>query len=259
MSLSLLILEVFLLATDNMLLALDGARKEIRVYVYLVDGLTQEEIEARYHDLLALEEVEKIEFISKEQALEEFRTDIGEDDYILATLDTNPLPASFRVTLKDVYKDQENTEIAAKQMAAFAGVEEVNYGRDFLQRFTVMTRAFLYIDIALGVIVILSSIFIISNTVRLTILSRKRSIEILKLVGATNRFITMPFVMEGAFQGAVASLMSLGLLLIIHSVLHRLVPDVAFLTTDKMALYVLTCTLLGSLGSYSAMRRFLKL
>ena len=208
MSLTLLILAVFLLATDNMLILLDRTRQELRVYVYLEDGLSQETVEQRYRQLLLLPEVESIIHISKSEALEQFREDLGEERHVLDALEANPLPESFRVKLKPEFRDKENTAAIAKQMSVLGGIEEVNYGKDFLERFSLMTQVFFYIDIVLGFIVILSSVFIISNTVRLTILSRLKSIEILKLVGATNRFITAPFIMEGAFQGALASIVS---------------------------------------------------
>jgi cell division transport system permease protein len=203
--------------------------------------------------------VEAIVFISKDEAMKEFEKELGEDQSILESLEVNPLPASFSVTLKEGHKDQAHVQAFAERAAAMAGVEEVNYGKDFLERFSLIARVFLYVDVVLGFIVILSSVFIISNTVRLTILSRQKSIEILKLVGATNRFITTPFIIEGACQGGLASLISLGLLSVIYLVVSRTLPDVAFLDAGKMSLYVVTCILLGSLGSYAAMRRFLKL
>ena len=115
------------------------------------------------------------------------------------------------------------------------------------------------VDAVLGIIVVLSSVFIISNTVRLTILSRRSSIEILKLVGATNRFITTPFIIEGAFQGGLASIVSLGFLAIIFVLIRKMLPDLGFLPPEKIALYITTCILIGSLGSYAALRRFLRL
>lgn len=259
MSLTLLLLAVFLLVTDNVLTVLGKTQAELKVYVYLDEGITMDQIERHYKELLSMENVESIVFISKDEAMAEFEKDLGEDQFILESLEANPLPASFAITLKEGYKDEGDVQSFAERVAAIDGVEEVNYGKEFLERFSLIARVFLYVDFVLGFIVILSSVFIISNTVRLTILGRQKSIEILKLVGATNRFITTPFIIEGAVQGGLASLISLALLSLIYLFVSRTLPDVAFLDAGKMSVYVLTCILLGSLGSYAALRRILKL
>ena len=259
MSLTLLVLAVFLLATDNVLTFLDRARREMTVFVYLKDDVPPRTLEEEYKRLLKMGEVETVVFISKEQAMAEFREELGDERSILEVLETNPLPASFRVTLKNEYRKKESIERFAGAMRGAPAVEEVSYGKEFIEQFSTVSRGFLYVDLVLGVIVILSSIFIISNTVRLTILSRQKSIEVLKLVGATNRFITMPFMIEGAFQAGVASLVSLGLLFGIYALTKGLLPDLAFLRPGKIALYVVICILLGSIGSLASLRRHLKL
>jgi cell division transport system permease protein len=259
MSLTLLILAVFLLATDNVLTVLDRARRDMTVFVYLRDDVPKRVVEEHYRRLLSMEEVETVMFISKEQAMAEFRIELGEERLILGALEANPLPASFRVTLGSEYRGKDAIESFAGTIEGMPIVEEVNYGKEFIEQFATLTNAFLYVDLVLGLIVILSSIFIISNTVRLTILSRQKTIEILKLVGATNRFITTPFVIEGAFQAGLASLVSLGLLVPIYTVAKKFLPDLAFLPPEKTGLYVVTCVFLGSLGSFAALRRHLKL
>jgi cell division transport system permease protein len=204
-------------------------------------------------------EVESTVFISKSEAMQEFRSELGEDGSILESLESNPLPASFRITLRPPFRDKDNAERVAAAAVDLGGVEEVNYGRDFLDRFELLTRVFMSVNVVLGVIVLLSSVFIMSNTVRLTILSRRHSIEILKLVGATNRFITTPFIIEGACQSGVAAFVSLGFLGGIFMLIKKTLPDLTFLPMEKMFLYVVTCIVLGSIGSYAALRRFLHL
>ncbi|UCH83181.1 MAG: hypothetical protein JSW50_12050 [Candidatus Latescibacterota bacterium] len=259
MSLSLLVLAVFLLATDNVFTFFDRTRQEMRVFVYLEDGATPNVVHEYHRWLVSMEEVETVEFISKEQAMTEFKEQLGEERSVVDVLEANPLPASFRVTLKDQYRDKVSIEKFAGAVGEMKVVEEVNYGRDFIDQFATITQAFLYVDLVLGLIVIISSIFIIANTVRLTILSRQKSIEILKLVGATNRFITMPFVIEGAVQGGMAAVLSLGFLFVIYVVVRGMLPDLAFLGANKIALYALTCILLGAVGSLASLQRHLKL
>lgn len=259
MSLTLLVLSVFLLVTENMMRVVDNARDELVVYVYLHDGIAPYTVEQHHKKLLAMPEISEIHFISKDQALQEFRTELGDEAHILESLEANPLPASFRLTLKDEYRNPGDIEAFADKASALGSVEEVSYGKEFFDRFAALARIFVIIDIALGIIVVLSAIFVISNTVRLTILTRKKTIEILKLVGATNAFIRTPFVIEGAFQGGLAGALSLLLLFGVHTVVRNLIPGLTFLSTDTAVLYVLTCTLLGSVGSYMSLGRFLKL
>jgi cell division transport system permease protein len=259
MSLSLLMLAVFLLATDNILMIIGHAEQEMKVYVYLEDGVGEEGVLKLHRDLLSRDEVMSAAFISREEALDEFRKELPvEDAEMLDALDTNPLPDSFRIRLKNDHRDRASLAYFAGEVAQMRGVEEVRYGKDFVEKFASIIRGIYYVDIVVGFIVILSAIFIISNAVRLTVISRKKNIKVLKLVGATNGFITMPFIIEGAFQGGIAAIFSLALLYALTVISRRVVPELSFFSIDKSAVYLLVCVLIGSIGSFTALRRYLK-
>ncbi|MBI4720842.1 MAG: ABC transporter permease [Chitinivibrionia bacterium] len=259
MSLSLLILAVFLMITDNMMLLMDRSKDEMKLYVYLDDGLTNEQMNAAYNGIIRMEAVDELVFISKDEAFAEFRAQLGEESELLEALETNPLPASFRVSVKDVYKETATLETLASTIGRLDGVAEVNYGKEFIERFSSITHAVLYVDMVVGLIVILSSLFIIANTVHLAVVSRKETIEILKLVGATNRFITTPFFIEGAFQGGIAALISLAALSAIFGAGRNAVPGLVFFSPDKAVIFVLVCIAMGALGSLAALRRYLRI
>lgn len=259
MSLSLLILAVFLMITDNMMLLMDRSKDEMKLYVYLDDGLTNEQMNAAYNGIIRMEAVDELVFISKDEAFAEFRAQLGEESELLEALETNPLPASFRVSVKDVYKETATLETLASTIGRLDGVAEVNYGKEFIERFSSITHAVLYVDMVVGLIVILSSLFIIANTVHLAVVSRKETIEILKLVGATNRFITTPFFIEGAFQGGIAALISLAALSAIFAAGRNAVPGLVFFSPDKAVIFVLVCIAMGALGSLAALRRYLRI
>jgi len=259
MSLTLLVLAVFLLATDNVLLLLNDAKQELKIYAYLEEDIPSQTVQQYHTQLLSMNEVQSIIYVSKAEALEEFKKDVGEAEFMLEPLDANPLPASFRIVLKPEHRDQPTIEGFVTNVGALPGIEEVAYGREFVEQFSLITKGFFYVDVVLGLIVLLSSVFVISYTVRLTILSRRESINILKLVGATNRFITTPFIIEGAFQTGLAALVSLSLLLAVYLLVEGSIPGLVFLGLDKMLTYVVICVLLGSLGSYVSLRRFLRL
>lgn len=258
MSLSLLMLAVFLLATDNLLRLVGDAQRDMKVYVYLDDNVDQGGIEILHHQILGMDEVEGTIFVSKVAALEDFREQLKDDAELLDALEANPLPNTFWVTPRTVNKNSTDMAYLAGNITQLAGVEEVRYGKEFLEKFTSIVKAVLYVDLFVGLIVILSAIFIISNAVRLTVISRRRSIEILRLVGATNRFITAPFIIEGAFQGGLAALVSLLLLAGITVVARQFVPDLNFFSAEKSLIFTVTCIAIGSIGSFTALRHFLR-
>jgi cell division transport system permease protein len=259
MSLSLLMLAVFLLATDNLLKLVSETQEEMKLYVYLDDRAGQETIEQLYKTILTQMEVSSVEFVSKDDAMAEFKSQLGEDADLLSALRTNPLPNSFWVVPKEEYKTRDAIVGLAERFGQLRGVEEVRYGKEFLDKFDSIVKGIYTIDIVVGFIVIMSAIFIIANAVRLTVISRKKTIEILKLVGATNPFIVAPFIIEGAFQGGVAAVLSLVLLRIVTEISRSAIPDINFFSLEKSLIYMLTCVLIGALGSFMALRRYLQM
>ena len=259
MSLSLLMLAVFLLATDNVLKLVSEAQNEMKMYVYLNDGVTQNEAQELYQKILQEPEVSEVQFVSKEEAMEDFRKELGDESDLVGTLRANPLPNSFSVTPKEEFKTRDAMVALAGRIEPLGGVEEVRYGREFLDRFASVLKALYFVNGVVGFIVILSALFIISNAVRLTVISRRKTIEILKLVGATNGYIVAPFIIEGAFQAGVAAVLSLGLLWCVTVASRRVIPDLNFFSAEKSVVYLLTCIVIGSIGSFLALRRMLKM
>jgi cell division transport system permease protein len=259
MSLSLLMLAVFLLATDNVLKLVSEAQNEMKMYVYLDDGVSQNEAQSLYQKILQEPEVSEVQFVSKDEAMEDFRRELGDDSELLGTLRANPLPNSFSVTPKEEFKTRDAMVELAGRIEPFDGVEEVRYGREFLDRFASVLKVLYFVNGVVGFIVILSALFIISNAVRLTVISRRKTIEILKLVGATNSYIVAPFIIEGAFQAGVAAVLSLALLWGVAVLSRRVIPDLNFFSTEKSVVYLLTCVVIGSIGSFLALRRMLRM
>jgi cell division transport system permease protein len=259
MSLSLLVLAMFLLVTDNMFLFMEHTRDEMRVYVYLSDELSQDGMNNLYKSIISMQGVDEVVFISKEEALSQFSKQLGDESGLLEAMESNPLPASFRISLQSQFKNKESIEKFSAAIGGMPGVGEVNYGKEFIDKFSSIVNAFLYIDAVIGFVVILSSIFIIAYTVQLAVVSRKETIGVLKLVGATNRFITTPFFIEGAFQGGVAAVVSLLLLAAIYLAGRNFIPALTFFSPEKAALFFAVCLCMGAVGSLAALRRFLRI
>jgi len=258
MGLSLLILVVFLLITLNVQAVIDKAGEELRIYVYLKDGTGEEAARSIQMQLLRLEGVEEVVFVSREEALTSFRQSLGDNQDMLGALESNPLPDAYRVKIKPEYIRTEFMEGMRARVEKWTNVEEVRYGEKWLERGEKLVRGFYFTDLAIGIIIFFSVVFVIVNTVRLTVLSRQKTIEVAKLVGATNAYIRIPFLIEGALQGAVASLLAVGLLAVIHALAKRYLPGLLFLRDEAVGGFVVICAVLGAVGSYGAMRRFLK-
>jgi cell division transport system permease protein len=259
MGLSLLILIVFLMVTLNLASLINKTSEEMRLFVYLEDGLEQETVQDIQHRLLGLRGIEEVSFISKDEALIEFREILGEESDLLDELVENPLPDAFRVKPKPGYITSGFLAGIAAESEKWAGVEEVRYGKKWFERGERLAKGIYIIDLALGLIIFLSVIFVIYNTVRLTVLHRRTTIDVMKLVGATNAFIRVPFILEGALQGAAASILAIALLTAIYAFSSRYLPGLVFMRYSALIGFVVFCAILGAVGSYSAMRRFLKL
>ncbi|MBU8922350.1 MAG: ABC transporter permease [Bacteroidales bacterium] len=259
MALSLLILVTFLGVTLNIAGLIEKTSEEMRVYVYLRDDIAEDVSRGLQLRLMAEQGVEEVVFISKEEALEDFRSTLGEESDLLDALEDNPLPDAYRVKMKQTHINSETLEAMAVRVEEWTGIEEVRYGRKWFERGERLVKGFYIIDLVLGVIVFLSVVFVISNTVRLTILNSRKTIDILKLVGATNAYIQIPFIIEGALQGIVSSLLAIGLLAIIYRSAVNYLPGLVFIRVDAIAVFVFFCALLGAIGSFAGLRRFLRI
>jgi cell division transport system permease protein len=253
---------VFVYTTDALLSQVEQ-KVEITVYLKTTPDPTQDQIDALQTQILGWKEVKSSVFVSKADALERLKSDFKDNPEILEGLTGNPLPASFEIALVD---PQQVNQVAAR----FTGnpvVDEVRYGKEIADKlfaFTANARNFL-----LGFIVLLGivAVLLISNTIRLSIFARKREVEIMKLVGATNWFIRWPFIIEGVTVGLGGALLAVIVVLVLNSVLMGKVRDsLTFMTVPLDAVpYVAVAVILlaagvviGAAGSGIGLRRFLK-
>jgi len=259
MGLSLLILVVFLVVTLNIAEQIGRTSEEMRMFVYLEDGLDQTVASDLQYRLLALRGIEEVSFVSRDEALGELKQMLEGQEDLLDELPENPLPDAYRLRLKPENINTAFLEGIAVEVEQWKGVEDVRYGRKWFERGERLVKSFFIIDLALGLIIFLSVIFVIYNTVRLTVLQRRLAIDVMKLIGADNTFIQLPFILEGALHGIAASLLAIALLVAIYGFSSRYLPGLTFMRYDALAAFVVFCAFLGAVGSYSAMRRFLKM
>lgn len=223
---------------------------------------TRAQVEAVRAKIVSLPEVKDAQFVSKDEAL---RIQAERTPELTRNLASNPLPASFKVT---PHRGEDVAKIAAQFEPAPPGVEKVNYGKKEADRVLQVAKIIGGIVLAGSLLLIAASVLLISNTIRLSIFARRREVEVMKLVGATNWFVRGPFMLEGIITGLIGSIMAVILLIVAKEVaLSRVVArdwlssdDVNALSFPLIALIlVLTSLLVGAAGSGITLRRFLRI
>ena len=202
---------VFVYTTDALLKEVEQ-KVEITVYLKTDPDPSQEEIDALQAEISSWTEVKSSVFITKQEALDRLKADFKDNPEILEGLTGNPLPASFEIALVD----PKTVDSVAARFEGNSIVDEVRYGKEIADKlftFTSQARNFL-----LGFIVLLGivAVLLISNTIRLSIFARKREVEIMKLVGATNWFIRWPFIIEGVTVGLGGAILAAVVVLVLN-------------------------------------------
>jgi len=257
MSASLLVLGLFIVFTSNVERAAATVEERKLIDIYLVDGLTVEALTELNARLGALDGVAGLRYISKDQALEDFRADSGRYDLIEA-LGYNPLPASFRLELDEQTRSSAAIRAVAERIAALPGVDDVRFGGEWVERLESVLFTLRIADLVMGVLVGLSASFVIGSTIRLAVLARQEMIEIMRVVGATDLYIRTPFLIEGVGQSLVAGALTLAVLKLIVSSFSPRFGAVEFLGTLGIVSFLAFAALLGLLGSYLSLRVILR-
>lgn len=262
-SISLLLLGVVMVGGEVLTKMVSSWEGKVELNVFLRDEATPEEIAAIKTQTSGMPEVEEVFFESKEQAFEEYKRMFKDSPAITENVDPNALPASYRIKLKD----PNSAEAVASRLQGQPGVDEVQFGGEAMKRllkFTGVVRTILVIAI---VLTLGAAILLIANTIRLGIYARRKEIGIMKLVGATNWFIRVPFIFEGTVQAALGALVASALIYAGKVFgLDRMQDAILFLplTVGSGSIVRMFFTLLligiviGVFGSTLALRRFLE-
>ncbi len=204
--------------------------------------------------------VAQAEFISKERAQEIFRQEFGEEADIF--FDGTFLPASIRVRVEPDYINADSLSVLVAEFASWNRVDEVVFNQALLTKVESNLRLISLIGISIGALVLLASVFLVANTIRLAIYARRLMIRTMKLVGATDGFIRKPFIVEGVIQGFLSSILALFLLWFIQRAAMAYVPQLEPLALPGVLVFSVVLTgsgcALGWMGSASAVGRFLK-
>lgn len=252
-------------ALDGLLASLGG---EVEVTVYLAPELAQEQVEALRAKLQVASGGQAV-LVKPDEALKRLAQELGDLGDALSQLPENPLPPSLELSVAPERRTPELLEALSTQIRALPGVTGVDYGREAVERLTAIARALRFGGLVAFAVVLFATIIIVSATLQLAIYARREEIEIQKLVGATDRFVKAPFLIEGLFQGvlgaavALAGLWTFGRLVgpTLTSLFSFLLGPTASEPMLRPALaleLVVAGCLLGLVGSFIAVGRFLR-
>ena len=262
----LLILGLFFVIMVNVNMFTEAVKQDYdQIEVFLKDDTSQEEIMNIMSRMKTCDGVTEVEYRTKDEALEIMKQRWGESGYLLDTLGNNPLPSSILITVDSL----DNAGKVAEYAGSFENVEDIQYYQETVEKLTDITN-FLQIAalIIMGFLVVVS-VVVVSNTVKLTVFARAKEIRIMKYIGATNWFIRGPFLAEGILIGMLASIVATGLIALIYGKIVELIGaqvlaivscpliSVRYQTTNMVIIFLALGMSIGAWGSIVSMRRFL--
>ena len=242
--------------------ALEGLAERVEIVAFLMRGTPPETVTLASQDIAAFPEVLEVNYVSEEEALKRAQQELEEFREAYKELSSNPLPASFEIRLKPPYRSAAAVRAVADRLAGFAFVDDVRYGREWVERLDQLRRLASIVQFVIGIAFAIVAMAIIGVTIRITVLQRAGEIAIMRLVGATNNFIRGPFVLEGAIKGVLGGLVALLLcwagFALFKAALGTDLPDLMFFRPLDMLVILLFGTLIGLLGSLLSVGRHLK-
>ncbi|MCF8055337.1 MAG: permease-like cell division protein FtsX [Desulfocapsa sp.] len=266
-SLSVLIFAFFSLVYTNMLGAGSRLNEDLRLVVYLDEEPGPEMQEQLRRKIKKFDDVEEIRFISRIDAYYRFADQLGKDSDVLNDIPEDFLPASIEIIPMKSLRGYNQVKLFSEYLASLPGTEKVQYGQEWVERFYYFTKLLTIVVMLSGMLLILTAVFMVAYTIRLTIMNRQDELELLKLVGATNSYIRTPFLLEGILQGFMGSIIGM-------SALYALFRWISFHFTGPGLLnlfqfnffppivilgIIFSSICLCSYGSYTSIQKFLKM
>ncbi|WP_027398784.1 permease-like cell division protein FtsX [Anaerovorax odorimutans] len=263
----LLILGLFFILLVNINMVTESAKNQFDiVQICLLDDTDYEESEYMITELNDMPEVDNASYLSRDDALEKWKLKWGDNAYLLDSVkDDNPLPNSIVIKVFQL----ENIDKVVSKAKSFDGIQKINYYGSAVEQIMKITK---FIQLGAMIIIlflVVVSVVVVSNTVKLTVLAREREISIMKYVGATNWFIRGPFLVEGMLIGLVSALLSVAIISVIYYKIVELIGQEIivmlstamvpknFLIFNLVWIFIALGVSIGACGSIISMRRFL--
>lgn len=266
-TLALLIVSLFLLVFVNLENSAENWSERIQVTIYFDHELTVQEQSIFKGKISALNGTSKIAYISRDDAFKRFKSRLRGQETLLEGVRPEILPTSLEISLKSGQRDSSGVELYVTKLKKIPGITEVQYGEEWVRRFNSFLTFMRLLGALLGGFLIVAVVFIVSNTIKLTIYARRDELEIMSLVGATRFFIKAPFLVEGIVQGAAGAAIAVLLLFGLYEMfLHNagnfltfnpVTAGLAFLPIEYLVGIIVAGIFLGFIGSLTSLKRFI--
>jgi cell division transport system permease protein len=258
-TISLILLGLFTIVFRNTNQIVESFRDRVEMEAFLEEPITDETSPIVERKIHAIPGIKAAKFISKEEAAKIFKEQFGED--IRNILEFNPLPASFKIYLEKDYKNTDSARVVYAKLKLVPGVDDVIYRKTLLQLLDRRAQLFAMASLGSGIALLITAIFLVSNTIRLAIYAKRKIITTMKLVGATRMFIRLPFLVEGIVQGVLGGLFSSGFIYLVVVYASKVFGgDLAAIVFVEPTFYLIILgagTFLGLLGSVISVRKFI--
>jgi cell division transport system permease protein len=254
---SLFVVGLFGLTAYNISQAVRVVEEKVEVVAYLRDGTPQSQLELATADILKLPEVAGVRYVTKTEALATAMDEMHEFRDVFSDLESNPLPASLEVRLKTGNRSPDQVNRVARRMAAYAFVEDVDFGDGWVEKIYTIRRLFGAAAMTIGGAFALVAAIIIASAIRIAVFARREEISIMRQVGATDGFVQRPFILEGLFTGILGGLAAAGLTYGAWAILNRYLFAIAWVPSEWIMAVVVAGTVFGFLSSVVAVRRHL--
>ena len=265
---SMLVFSTFTLIAFNLTNFLKTWEDRIEVIAYLKQGTPSSEVEPLLKKTRVLEGVELVRYISPYDAMTFMEARLGRQSNLLEGIHPAVLPPSFEIQLKKEYRNSTKIKEVVAQLRKNTQFEDVQYGQEWVETFSILVHVLRLTQWILGGLLLIAIVFITSNTLQLTISSRREEIEVMQWVGASPGFIRVPFYVEGLIQGFFGGGLAILFLFLLHKGLFLYIPPsmqawleripVVFLPLETMVWILLGGTVLGFFGSFVASMRVLR-
>ncbi|CAN2039507.1 Cell division protein FtsX [Candidatus Magnetomoraceae bacterium gMMP-15] len=265
-ALSLLVICSFSLFFINISEIMNSWREGIRIMAYLEQDIKDSQISNIKEKILNFEGVRSVVYISEKDAMTILKNQMRRHSGLLENLKQNPLPSSYEIKLTPSNGDWNKIENLAAQIESLPKIKEVEYGKGWLDKISTFFNIFRITCFAIGGLLLITTLFVVANTIRLVLYSRREEIEIMRLVGATSWFIKIPLYLEGMIQGLVGGILGLGtLFLLFFFIFSKSLPEwsqnifhphfFSFITSFNI---IIGSMIIGWLGCYLSLKQFLR-
>ena len=252
---SLFAFGLFGLVALNIRNALRTVEDRVEIRAFVADGTGAEATSAALGDIGAFPEAASVRLVTQAQALDRARRELGEFSDVF---EEGILPASIEVRLKAGFRDPETVRAVAKRIEVYDFIDDIRFGEEWVEKLHRLRNIATLAGVALGLTFAIVAIIIIGSTIRMAVMARAREIAIMRLVGATNRFIRAPFLVEGFLKGTLGGVLALVLTWITLTIINRFVVQATFFDAWMGAVGVLAGASIGLAGSALSVGRHLR-